>query len=50
MKIFGGNADIFWETPKKVVPKFRQIFGPLVSEVLDLLVVVALDSGFSAAA
>ena len=41
-EIFSGNGDIFRETPKKVVKKFRQKFGPPVSEVLDPLVNIRL--------
>ena len=35
---FFGNAEICLRTPKKVVQKFRQKFGPPVPEVLDPLV------------
>jgi len=35
MKFWGEMLTFFQETPKKVVKKFRQKFGPPVSEVLD---------------
>jgi len=35
MTILGGNAEFFSGTPIKVVKKFREKFGPPISEVLN---------------